>query len=128
VLVPGDWYVDSAGILWRSPGTSWPNPWPSWGCPSWGRIQVIYDHGYAVIPDECITLTLLVASRLYQTAQNTAAAGAVTSTSKTIGGATSSVSYATTGSGTVNSRGFTDTEARLLAAYPWPVPVSVEVS
>jgi hypothetical protein len=128
VLVVGDWYVDSAGILWRSPGTSWPNLWPGWGWPQWGRIQVTYDHGYEVIPDECITLTLLVASRLYQTAQNSAAAGAVTSTSKTIGGATYSVGYATGGNGTVNSQGFTDTEARLLAAYPWPAPVVAEVS
>lgn len=119
VLAATDYYVDGAGILWRSPECSWGWGW-GWVRPR-GNVQVTYTHGYETLPDEAVTLCCMVASRLLATSVS---AGSTIS-SQTIGGA--SVTYEGT-SGTTNSRGLTAEEDALLRAYPWPAPVAVEAS
>lgn len=117
ILTPDEWHLDAAGILWRVPRYCWPFSWPS----QRGNVQVTYTHGYAVIPDEAVTLCCSVASRLLVTSSS---AGALI-TSQTIGGA--SVTYETT-SGTTTTGGLTAEEDAILRAYPWPAPVVVEAS
>lgn len=109
VIITGDvettlddstYYVGAGGILYRRDGV--------WPCLP-GTVRVTYDHGYAAIPADLVSMAIRTAAELRTTAP--VSAGAVTSES--IGNY--SIGYASS-SGTQNLR-LSDDDRRLLDPY-----------